>query len=521
MSNSPERYQKVKSIFNRALDLPPEHRPIFLAQVCWDDDALRREVEALLHSDNQSTLFLDNSPVESVSKLFEAPEAPPPNRVGQYEIQRELGRGGMGAVYLASRADDQYRKQVAIKLVLRDRDNANVTERFLRERQILANLDHPNIAALLDGGATPDGLPYLVMEYVEGEAIDAYCDRNELDITARLRLFLPVCAAVQHAHQNLVIHRDLKPNNILVKRDGTVKLLDFGIAKLLNPNSAQPLERTATGLRMMTPEFASPEQVRGDAVTTATDVYQLGVVLFNLLTGRHPYVFDDRAAVLQAMITREADKASQAAIRSDGTTESVAKLRNANPKKLQSTLEGDLDCILQRALDRNPSNRYASVAQFAEDIRRYLAGMPVIARKQHTPYVIAKFFQRNKTAAAFVAFLLIVPMFLIALAINQAQRAQRDGEQAVRAVQRQLAGTYQTLADTQARVNTPDLPAALRSQQEALRLLQHLAEASPNDASLQKDLIATMNAVADLLQQTGDSAQADLLRAKANTIRIP
>ena len=278
---------------------------------------LRREVESLLESDSQTDGFIEQPVLEIPRDLF--PEAPEESLVGRqfgaYQIIREIGRGGLGAVYLAARADDEYRKEVAIKLVRRGLDTEDILRRFRNERQILAQLDHPNIARLIDGGTTDEGLPYFVMEYVNGEPIGAYCDAHSLSTTERLNLFRKVCAAVTYAHQNLVIHRDLKPSNILVASDGEPKLLDFGIAKLLGQDE-EALAQTMAGQRVMTPEYASPEQVKGEKITTASDVYSLGVLLYELLTGRRPYRLKTRTAeeIARAITDQEPERPSTAAV---------------------------------------------------------------------------------------------------------------------------------------------------------------------------------------------------------------
>ena len=280
---TPERWQQVRGVFDQAASQPPAERPAFLDRACADDPDLRREVESLLLSHHEAGTEFLNTPAINLSSR------PSPSRVGRrigaYNILEEIGRGGMGEVYRAGRADGQYEKEVAIKLVRGGYDTASVLERFRHERQILASLDHPNIARLLDGGTTDEGLPYLVMELIEGTPIDQYCEARKLNVNDRLRLFVQVCGAVQYAHQRLVIHRDIKPGNILVTKEGVPKLLDFGIAKILDP-AASPASTVAGP---MTPEYASPEQIRGEPITTATDVYSLGVVLYQLLTGRSPY----------------------------------------------------------------------------------------------------------------------------------------------------------------------------------------------------------------------------------------
>ncbi|HET6178456.1 MAG TPA: serine/threonine-protein kinase [Candidatus Sulfotelmatobacter sp.] len=284
---TPERWQQIRGVFDQAAALEVDERAAFLDQTCVNDSDLRHEVESLLVSHHQAgTDFLSTPAIDLTQR---SQKNPGPNRVGRrigaYTIVEEIGHGGMGEVYRAGRADGQYEKEVAIKLVRGGYDTASVLERFRHERQILASLDHPNIARLLDGGTTDEGVPYLVMELIEGTPIDQYCDTHQLHVTERLGLFLQVCSAVQYAHQRLVIHRDIKPGNILVTREGIPKLLDFGIAKILDPAASS----ATTIAGPMTPEYASPEQIRGEPITTATDVYSLGVVLYQLLTGRSPY----------------------------------------------------------------------------------------------------------------------------------------------------------------------------------------------------------------------------------------
>ena len=283
---NPERWKQVRAVFDQAVLLPSKDRNVYLDQVCGSDSELRNEVDSLLLSNSQAGDRFLNMPAVDLAKI---PPAPVPTRVGRrigaYNVIEEIGQGGLGEVYRAARADGQFERQVAIKMVRGGYDSAAVLDRFRHERQILASLDHPNIARLLDGGTTEEGIPYLVMELIEGTRIDEYCDSHALGVDERLDLFLQVCSAVQYAHQRLVIHRDIKPGNILVTKEGIPKLLDFGIAKILDPTAGA--EATVAG--PMTPEYASPEQIRGEPITTATDVYSLGVVLYQLLVGRSPY----------------------------------------------------------------------------------------------------------------------------------------------------------------------------------------------------------------------------------------
>lgn len=289
---TPERWQHIRSVFDQTVALRAEERSLQLDKICVNDPELRQEVESLLSSHDHAGPGFLNTPALDLAPR-PVPIQPPTRvgrRIGAYDILEEIGHGGMGEVYRARRADGQYEKEVAVKLVRGGYDTATVIERFRHERQILASLDHPNIARLLDGGTTEEGVPYLVMELINGTPIDRYSDEKQLDVTERLRLFVQVCSAVQYAHQRLVIHRDIKPGNILVTNEGSPKLLDFGIAKILDPS----VNTETTLAAPMTPQYASPEQIRGEPITTATDVYSLGVVLYQLLTGRSPYPANTR-----------------------------------------------------------------------------------------------------------------------------------------------------------------------------------------------------------------------------------
>lgn len=445
---SSERWNKVNELFYAALEKDEEQRNAFLVEACGADESLRKEVESLLIAHHQAGNFIQTPAVENALQVLaeDKDQLVIGEQIGAYKIIREIGRGGMGAVYLAERADQQYEKHVAVKLVKRGMDSDQVLQRFRNERQILANFDHPNIARLLDGGSTENGLPYFVMEYVEGQPIDEYCDSRNLTVSQRLELFRQVCAAVSYAHRHLVIHRDIKPSNILVTEEGVPKLLDFGIAKVLQPENDEETRATAAGLRLMTPDYASPEQVQGISVTTASDVYSLGVVLYELLTGHRPYHFHTRSAFdIARMITETEPQMPSTVIHTveedhDQTTpESVSRMREGSPDRLSRRLRGDLDNIVLMAMRKEPPRRYLSVELFSEDIRRHLAGLPVTAQKDTLAYRGSKFVRRNKiaVAAATFALLTIVVSAIIGGIIQwranqQAKFLQEFGQEAAR-----------------------------------------------------------------------------------------
>lgn len=395
---TPERWKKLEEVFESAVQRPPSERAAFLERACDGDPTLRNQVETLLLSYEKAGSFMEVPALGSAfsKTLVDQTTSVIGLRLGAYRIVREIGRGGMGSVYLAVRADDEFHKQVAIKLIKRGMDTDFIVRRFRNERQILASLDHPNIARLLDGGTTEDGLPYFVMEYVEGQPLYHYCDEHRLSLVERLQLFRKVCSAVHYAHQNFVIHRDLKPSNILLTAEGVPKLLDFGIAKLLNPDMAsQTLDPTTAAIRLMTPEYASPEQVRGEIVTVASDVYSLGVMLYELLTDHRPYQLKDHSPLeLARVICEEEPEAPSVAVNLievlpsetdepiEITPETVSQARSTTPDKLRRELAGGLDNIILKALSKDTAKRYKTVQEFSDDLRRYLEGHPVLA----TPY---------------------------------------------------------------------------------------------------------------------------------------
>jgi len=436
-----ERWQQIKVVLEGALDREEAERTAFLDAACEGDDELRREVESLLASEPELGDFIE-TPVFRIRPEEDVPLAAG-ERIGAYRVVRELGRGGMGSVYLAERADEEFEQRVALKLVRRGMDTDEIVRRFRSERQILAHLDHPNIAKLFDGGTTDDGRPYFLMEYVEGQPIDEYCDERKLPTRERLELFRQVCSAVHFAHQNLIVHRDLKPGNILVTAAGVPKLLDFGIAKLLDPDQAL-FALTRVELRLMTPEYASPEQVRGETITTASDIYSLGVLLYVLLTGHRPYprATQDPQSLAKAICETEPLRPSSAVgrvvevRRPDGTVvelkpESVSQVRDGEERLLRRRLAGDLDNIVLMAMRKDPQRRYASVAQLSNDIERHLQGLPVVARKDTLGYRTRKFVGRHKlgVAAAAIVLLLIVGSSITMTvlwrrAVREQQRAQ-------------------------------------------------------------------------------------------------
>ena len=411
----PDRAERVAQIVERALEVSGEERADLIRDRCGDDDGLRSEVESLLKFQAKAHQFIETPAYQSVAQSVV--DAVAGLRTGQtlghYKILSLLGEGGMGEVYLAD--DTALGRKVAIKLVKTGLGTADVIRHFRNEEQILASLTHPNIARLYGGNVTPEGVPYFVMEYIEGSRIDDFCRDQQLSTRQRLELFRKVCAAITYAHQHLVIHRDIKPGNIRVTPDGEPKLLDFGIAKLLDPEANTIVEQTMTLAAVMTPEYASPEQARGERMTTASDVYSLGVVLYELLTEQKPYQVESRtpANLVRAIAEQEPTRPSTAVTRIGGVSKS---------------LRGDLDNIVLKSLRKEPERRYASVGQFSEDLRRHLEGQPVIARKDTLGYRASKFVARNRAAVAAGALVLLAIVGGLIAALWQAQiaRQQRD-----------------------------------------------------------------------------------------------
>ena len=487
---SAERWQRVKLLFGEALEQPLAARGLWLEAAAADDPSLVAQVGALLAAYEQADGRLDQGAAAMAPGVWqELQTAVAGLRIGPYRILSELGRGGMGAVYLAARDEEGFEQQVAIKLIKRGMDTDGIVRRFLHERRILAGLAHPHIARLFDGGSTADGRPYFVMEYVAGEPITQFAAKHGLGVEDRLGVFLEACSAVQYAHQRLIVHRDLKPANILVGADGGPKLLDFGIAKLLDPTGlgGQP-ELTEISQRPMTPDYASPEQLEGGAVTTATDVYGLGILLYELLVGRTP------AAVERQLGPGWADRPPSQAAR--------ALRSGAEGRRLARRLRGDLDTIVNTARERAGARRYGTAAALAEDLERHLTNRPVAARRPTLPYRLGRAVVRHKPASAFALFL----MLFAATAAWQAYEIdqQRDRAEALSGF---LKGLFRGADPEQARGNTLTVRELL--DQGARRLL-----AEPTAPEWQADFLGT---VGDVYANLGlyDDAAKHLERALA------
>ncbi len=529
-SVDPDRWRRLETLFYQASDMDPRDRQPFLDQACGDDADMRREVESLLGAADHSLRYLRESAQEAARGIAASP-AFAGKLIGAWQVLESIGDGGMGRIYLARRADQAYEQKVAIKLMRADfgADPAMLV-RFRLERQILAKLNHPNIARLLDGGVSAEGLPYLVMEYVEGVPIDTYCSEQHLSIEARLQLFRTVCGAVEYAHRNLVIHRDIKPANILVTPGGVPKLLDFGIARLLDPEFAG-MVRTRASQVLMTPEYASPEQVRGEVVTTSTDVYAMGVLLYELLSGSRPFrVRTDNPLEIARVVCEQTPQPPSAA----------APIAQAN------RIRADLDRIVMMAIRKEPERRYASVEQFSADVQAYLEGYPLQARTATWSYQASTFVRRHKAAVAVAAlFSLALAGFGVGMGVL-ARRADRQRQTAER--ERQfLAGMFQSAAPDVARGETitartlldrgaqridrelaaePQVRASLlETIAEAYRSLglfdesQKLAEKSlrlDNAAhgAVSRESVQVMELLAELDRDKGEYAQAEPLLRK-------
>jgi eukaryotic-like serine/threonine-protein kinase len=462
-----DKWEQVQQVFLAVADLLPSEQAALLGEMCKGDPVLRTEVESLLRADTTSeSVFASafaTAVKEEAASLLDSSKLEG-SRIGPYRLIREIGRGGMGSVYLAARADEQYESNVAIKLVRAGLDTDFVLRRFRGERQILARLQHPNIGRLLDGGTTENEVPYLVMEYVHGSRITAYAAEHRLSVEKRIRLFLPVCSAVEYAHRAFIVHRDLKPGNILIDATGTPKLLDFGISKLLYCQASDAVDMP--DVAMATPDYASPEQIMGDPVTPASDVYSLGAVLYELLTGARPHRIGQTTPLeLERAICLNPVTHPSQAVRHD--------------RLLARRLAGDLDAIILCAMRKDPEQRYASVERLARDLQCFLDQRPVSARADSFGYRTAKFIQRNRVPIALAGAVAAPVLGLGGFASYEAHISLRQSRQAIasqRDLERELAASYGRLGDMQG--NTP---AAVRSYSAMIEVTRTLWEADPSD----------------------------------------
>lgn len=522
---TPADWQRVKEAFHSAVELDPEQRKSFLDEFRSSEPELFRELESLLAHQQPTVQVFDDKALLLSGLAQDDPLPWEGRKIGAYQVVAKIGEGGMGAVFQAIRVDDHYLKNVAIKVVRAACATQPYLQRFRGERQILATLDHPHIAHLLDGGATEDGLPYLVMEYVSGLPIDEYCDQHKLSIEERLKLFLKVCSAVEYAHQKLVIHRDLKPANILVTSEGQPKLLDFGIAKLLDPELYfQTIDADGTNAWPMTPEFASPEQVRGDQITTASDVYSLGVVLYRLMTGHAPYILPGTGmaqwsrVILETeperpsiIVERQPENSGPQSTGKPANSDEIAQARSTRVHALRRTLSGDIDNIVLMALRKDPARRYASVEQLANDIRRTLDGLPVTARPDTITYRVGKYVRRHRvlvTAAALVVLSLTAGMFI---SLRQARIAEQQ-----RAVAEQRFNDIRNVSHDlifQIHDSIQFLPGATPARklvvQSALRYLNTLSKDAPDNLSVQQEIASAYEKIGDVQGGIGSANLGD------------
>lgn len=486
---TPERWRRVKAILCEALEQEQGAREAWLEQACADDEALRFEVRSLIAAHEGPPSFIDSPAIE--------PAPVPPlartqwigRTVGRYRILEEIGRGGMSVVFRATRSEEQFEHEVAIKLLHPSHDNDILMRRFRAERQMLARLSHPHIAHLLDGGTTDEGVPYLVMEYVRGEPIDLYCKTRQLHLTARLRLFHTLCEAVHYVHRHLMVHGDLKCSNVLVNEDGVVKLLDFGIARLLDPTDGYAHAHT-TRTVALTPESASPEQIRGEPLTTASDVYALGVLLYRLLTGQPVYrplsdaYYDVARLICERMPRRP----------------SLVVQETANAPATAAQLRGDLDTIILKALHKDPERRYASVEQLAQDITWHLGGFPVLAAPDSVGYRARKFVGRNRKLAAAAVMLALSLVAGMVATSWQAHRADRERQRAERHFDdvRSLAQTFMVDVHDSITSLPGTMPAREKIISHSLRYLDALAQENSGDPKVKRDLARAYERVGDL-----------------------
>jgi eukaryotic-like serine/threonine-protein kinase len=520
-SRNPDRWRVIEATLEAALQARTDERPALLQRLCGDDVALRREVDSLLAAHAASGGFLTTSAESFASPFLIAAAAREPTDVagalvGRYRLIEEIGRGGMGRVWLAERADGQFDQRVALKLVKRGMDSEEILARFLRERQILARLEHPNIARLLDGGVTEDGRPYFVMELVVGKPITEHCDEKRLSVENRLRLFAVSARAVAFAHRNLVVHRDIKPSNVLVDETGAIKLLDFGIAKLLGDDEAG--DQTATVTRLMTPEYASPEQSSGLRVTTSSDIYQLGILLYELLAGRRPNVSEQSSAAMTrrpSTVVRHPVTLSHGSTTQAITPTGISEKRATTKDRLHRRLRGDLDTIVLRTLRDEPERRYPSAADLAEDVERHLAHLPIRFGGDRASYRLAKFVRRHRLTVSAGAAVIVVTLFSSAYAFSRVRqerdRARYEADKAIE-VSQLMARFLQGWS--------PD--ASDRGEVSTKKLLADAVLRAERELTGRPDMLgATLSVLGDFHTTVGEWATADSLLSRAQSIQSP
>jgi eukaryotic-like serine/threonine-protein kinase len=511
----PARRARIEELLEGALDRPTAEREAWLAERCAGDRELREAVEALLAAHEASGGILDRGPMPIAAELVE--RARPPRPIGPYRILGELGRGGMSVVYRAERSDGHFRRIVALKVLRGELDAEELHARLATERQILAALDHPNIARLLDGGVTEEGRPYLVVEYVEGRTITDHCASFRLPLEERLRLAIEVARAVQHAHAHLVVHRDLKPSNILVTSEGRVRLLDFGIAKVLDVGAVDledpEVPRTGAGIRLFTPEYASPEQLRGEAAAVSHDVWGLGVVLFELLTGTRPFPGGRPARELEREILEEDPPRPSTVVRALHP-DRVASL-GSPPQAIARRLEGDLDRIVAMALRKEARLRYGSAEQFAEDLERHLAGLPVRAQADRRGYRVRKFLRRHRVEAGAAVAVLASLVIGAGAALWQAREARQERDRAeVAAIHSEAVAEY--LLDLFRTADPWEVPAEQLTARELLARGERRLDALPDDPVLRARLLLVLG---ETYQSVGEAAAARPLLEDALELR--
>jgi len=508
---NPDRWRQVQNVLYGAIELPEERQEDYIKECCAEDASLYAEVAALLEAHRKASTFIESPAIHGFPKDW--PDGLVGAQFGAYQLQERIGEGGMGAVYRAERNDGQFTQQVAVKLVQPGLGSQELLRRLRGERQILASLNHPNIARLLDGGVSADGQPYVVMEYIRGARITEYCRNHGLTVEQRLRLFQEICLAVSYAHQHLVVHRDIKPSNILVADDGVPKLLDFGIAKILGPSSGSDGEKTQ--LNPLTPDYASPEQLQGKAITTATDIYSLGVLLYELLTSQKPYKLKDKTPLETMQLVCDTDPERPSAVVSSGE----------NGAPALGNISSDLDAIVLKAMRKEPEQRYRSVEKLSEDIGNFLAARPVGAQQGNWRYVTKKFMRRHRVGvfmSAAVAALLVAGISAVLWEAHLARVERARAERRFNDVRKLANSLIFEVHDGVA--NLPgSTPVRKLIMQRSAEYLDSLSKDAAGDAGLQVELANAYIRLAQVQGSTnaanlGDLAGAEQTYAKAQTL---